>query len=225
MTHPLTKTDSGSRVRDPREGETVPDTLSPKGTSAGKRGARWRLSRITFYLHLWVGVLTAVVLLGISITGIILNHKRGLGLMPDVPHHPTAPFRVALPLAELALAALDAAPDQATPGWNQGDPLEPDLIDRMDVRPGSGYVKVRLDDNAVTEVTVDLSSGDVLHVGQRGDVFLEKLHSGEAFGRSFVLLADIGAVGLIITLITGYWLWLAPKVGRGHRAGTSREVS
>lgn len=203
----------------------MPDISRRKENPAGRRGTRLRLSRITFYLHLWVGVMTAVILLGMSVTGILLNHKRGLGFMPDVPRSPTAPFQGDLPLADLALAALEAAPDEATPGWSRGDPLEPGLIDRMDVRPGSGYVKVRLDDRAVTEVTVDLSSGEVLHVGQRGDVFLEKLHTGEALGGSFVLLSDIGGVGILITLITGYWLWLAPKVGRGQRAARSREAS
>lgn len=68
------------------------------------------------------------------------------------------------------------------------------------------------------EMTVDIATGTVLHVGRRGDVFLEKLHSGEAFGAAFVVLSDIAAVALVLTLITGYWLWLVPKLGRGIRA-------
>jgi uncharacterized iron-regulated membrane protein len=81
-------------------------------------------------------------------------------------------------------------------------------------------VKVRFRDAASTEVTVDLHDGRVLHVGERGDVFFEKLHSGEIFGgQPFVLLSDIAAIALVITLISGYWLWLAPKVTR-PRAGS-----
>jgi len=75
-------------------------------------------------------------------------------------------------------------------------------------------VKVRLRDERSTEMTVDLATGEVLHVGPRGDVFLEKLHSGEAFGARFVLLSDFAAVALVLTLTTGYWLWLVPKLGR-----------
>ena len=93
----------------------------------------------------------------------------------------------------------------------------------MDVRPRDGYVKVRMRDRASTEVTVDLASGRVLHVGRRGDVFLERLHSGEAFGDGWLLLSDAGAVALLATLVSGYWLWLAPKLrrrsGAGRRAG------
>jgi len=142
------------------------------------------------------------------VTGILLNHKRGLGLMPDVPHEPTAPFGAALPLDSLARIALARAGPAA--GTAARD------VDRMDVRPRDGYVKVRLRDAASTEVTVDVASGRVLHVGRRGDVFLERLHSGETFGGRGVLLSDAAAVALTVTLITGYWLWLAPKLRRAR---------
>jgi uncharacterized iron-regulated membrane protein len=176
---------------------------------------RRRLSRISFYAHLWLGVIVTVALVAISITGILLNHKRGLGLMPDVPHEPTAPFEQAIPLERLAYAALEAAPPEARGDWKPGDSVDIRLIDRMDVRPRDGFVKVRLRDKASTEATVDIASGKVVHVGKRGDVFLEKLHSGEIFGgQPYVLLSDIAAIGLMITLITGYWLWLAPKFYR-----------
>jgi len=188
------------------------------GTAGAPRSPRRRrrLSRAAFYIHLWLGVLSTIALIAISITGILLNHKRGLGLMPDVAHEATGPFGSSVALEELARAALTAAPADARPGWNPGDPVDLALIDRMDVRPRNGFVKVRLRDKASTEMTVDLASGAVIHVGRRGDVFLEKLHSGEAFGgTSFVILSDIAAVALVLTLITGYWLWLVPKLSRG----------
>jgi len=177
-----------------------------------------RFSRAAFYIHLWLGVLVTVALVSISITGILLNHKRGLGLMPDVAHEPTAPFEQSIHVERMARAALEAVPKQARGDWTPGDPVNTGLIDRMDVRPRDGFVKVRLRDEASTEITVDIATGKVLHVGRRGDAFLEKLHSGEAFGGSaWVILSDIAAVALLLTLITGYWLWLAPRL-RGGRA-------
>jgi len=170
---------------------------------------RRTLGRTAFYGHLWFGVLFTAALLVIAVTGILLNHKRGLGLMPDVPHEPTAPFASALSLDSLAAIALRAAPVQAGAA-----PTAEGTVDRMDVRPRNGFVKVRLRDAASTEVTVDLATGRVLHVGRRGDVFLEKLHSGEALA-GWVWLSDAAAIALVVTLITGYWLWLAPKRGRG----------
>jgi uncharacterized iron-regulated membrane protein len=160
-----------------------------------------RVQRAMFYAHLWVGVLFTVVLLVVAITGILLNHKRGLGLMPDPQHETTAPFTAALPLAELGERAVAAA----------GLPPEHSRIDRMDVRPRKGFVKVRLDDPAFTEVTLDLATGATIHIGPRGDVFMEQLHSGELLGSRWVLLTDAAAVAIVLLLLSGYWLWLAPR--------------
>jgi hypothetical protein len=188
---------------------------SRRAESQGR--SRKQLSRAAYYIHLWLGVLGTVALVGISVTGILLNHKRGLGLMPDVPHEPTAPFGSAISLARLAYAALEAAPQESKGSWKSGDPVDIGLIDRMDVRPRDGFVKVRLRDKSSMEMTVDIATGKVIHVGRRGDVFLEKLHSGEIFGgQPFVLLSDIAAVALVLALITGYWLWLAPKLRRSR---------
>jgi uncharacterized iron-regulated membrane protein len=176
------------------------------------------MRRVAFYVHLWLGVLSTFALIAISVTGILLNHKRGLGLMPDVPHAPTGEFSDAISVEQWAAAALAAAPPEARPGWAPGDPVPIGLIDRMDVRPRNGFVKVRLRDKASMEMTVDINSGQVIHTGRRGDVFLEKLHTGEIFGgQAFVILSDIAAIALVLTLITGYWLWLVPKLSRGVR--------
>jgi uncharacterized iron-regulated membrane protein len=178
---------------------------------------RKRLSRAAFYLHLWLGVIATVSLVGISVTGILLNHKRGLGLMPEVAHEATAPFGDAITLERIANAALEAAPEASRGEWKSGDPVDVNIIDRMDVRPRDGLAKVRLRDKASMEMTVDIATGKVIHAGRRGDVFLEKLHSGEALGGRFVLLSDIAAIALVLTLITGYWLWLVPKVGHARQ--------
>ena len=191
----------------------------------GARAVRRRkFSRLAFYVHLWLGVLSTVALIAISVTGILLNHKRGLGLQPDVPHEPSGAFTSTLSLERLANAALEAAPPEARPGWSPGDPVNLALIDRMDVRPRNGYVKVRLRDKASMEMTVDINTGRMVHAGRRGDVFLEKLHSGEIFGgQPFVLLSDIAAICLVLALITGYWLWLVPKLARGSARAEGRK--
>jgi hypothetical protein len=173
----------------PRAGGRAP--LTP-GTRAV---ARWM-----FQSHLWLGVITTGLVLVISVSGILLNHKRSLGLMPDVPNTPTGEFDRAQTLAQLAGRAAIAAPQAAAAG-----------IDRMDVRPGDALIKVRFNDDVVTEVTLDINDGRVLHIGERNDVFLEKLHSGEIFGDGWVLLSDFVAVSLIILVISGYWLWLFPR--------------
>ena len=159
-----------------------------------------RIARLMFHGHLWLGVITTGIVLVLGISGILLNHKRALGFMPDVPHEPTGALENALSISQLADAAAAAAPAAASAG-----------VDRMDVRPRDGLVKVRFRDDVVTEVTVDLSDGRVLHIGERNDVFMEKLHTGEIFGDNWVLLSDLGAVALFGLIISGYWLWLFPR--------------
>lgn len=174
-----------------------------------------RISRWAFHTHLWVGVIGTVMLMVIAVTGVLLNHKRALGLMPEVAHESSTPFAAAASLERIGAAALEAAPAEARKNWTPGDPVDPALIERIDVRPGSGYAKVRFRDRRHTEVTVDLSSAGVIHVGPRDDVYLELLHSGEVFGKDYVLLSDAAAIALALTLITGYWLWLVPRLTRG----------
>ena len=157
-----------------------------------------------FHGHLWLGVAVTALVLLICATGILLNHKRTFGLMPDVEHVATAPFEAALPLAELVARAGVAA----------GDSVAAAGVDRMDVRPGDGLVKVRFDDDVVTEVTLDLATGDVLEIGERNDVFLEKLHSGEIFGEHGILLSDVVAIVLTLLVLSGFWMWLYPRSRR-----------
>jgi hypothetical protein len=184
----------------PFSASTPPAPPPSAGRKPRDRSRGW--ARWMFHAHLWLGVVTTALVLIVCITGVLLNHKRPLGLMPDVSNDAPGALPRSLPLAELAARAERAVRgDVAAAG-----------IDRMDVRPGDGFVKVRFDDREVHEVTVDLASGRVLHVGPRNDVFLEKLHSGEIFGDGWTLLSDAAAVALAILVISGLWLWLYPRV-------------
>jgi len=184
-------------ARPPRPGRGSRKTESP---DQRRRGGR-TTARAMFFSHLWLGVAGTGILLLISITGILLNHKRGLGLMPDVSNEARGGLETALPMATLVVNAA-----AALPGDNSST-----AVDRLDIRPSDGIMKVRFDDARVMEVTVDVHTGEVLHVGERNDVFLEKLHSGEIFGDRWVLLSDAAAIFLVVLLVSGYWLWLYPR--------------
>lgn len=158
------------------------------------------LARWMFHTHVWIGVIAAVLLVVVSVTGIMLNHKSTLGFQPDAEAVEPG-LEGSLSLADLVRAAeAGAGAEVAAAG-----------VDRMDVRPDDGYVKVRFDDRVVTEVTVALRTGEILQVGERNDAFLEQLHSGEIFGDNWILLSDALAVGLLLLLVSGTWMWLYPK--------------
>ncbi len=170
-------------------------------TSEPREGQVRSTSPAGFYSRLIVGVIVTVALVSIAVTGIILNHRRELGLMPDVTNTSVTLFTNAMPLAELAIRARAA-----------GGPVVGNTgVDRMDVRPSEGLVKVRFSDPASTEVTLDIFSGETLAVGSRRDVFIGQLHSGEIFGRGGVFLGDAAAIGLILLIFGGFWFWLAPR--------------
>lgn len=158
------------------------------------------LARAAFYIHLWIGVLATVLFLTLAVTGILLNHKKALGFQPGPENAAPAPLEASLPLAALADRARAAHPD---------GPAAP--IDRMDVRPDDGLVKVRFEDDATTEISLALDDGRVLTSAPREDVFLEKLHSGEIFGDGWILLSDGAAAGLLFLTMTGLWIWLFPR--------------
>lgn len=154
-----------------------------------------------FHSHLWLGIMASAAILVVCATGILLNHKRPLGLMPGVEDPPGTPLADALPLARLVeIAGAEVEPTVRSAG-----------VDRMDVRPEDGLVKVRFDDPGITEVTLALATGEVLLVDARSDVFLERLHSGEIFGEHGILMSDFAAVTLALLLLSGYWLWLYPR--------------
>lgn len=185
----MNQPDNIERRSHPRAREKQP--VSPRTRSV----AKWM-----FHSHLWLGVLLSGLLILLSITGILLNHKRPFGLMPDVEHEATGTLDEAMPIAELVRLAGAAAPAADAAG-----------VDRLDVRPRDGMMKVRFRDDVVTEVTINLVDGSILNVGERNDVFLEKLHTGEIFGDNWVLLSDFAAVVLVVLVISGYWLWLFPR--------------
>src|SRR5690349_7352113 len=94
---------------------------SARPREGGRMWARWM-----FHAHLWLGIATTGVVLVMCVTGILLNHKRPLGLLPDVPNPSPGALSSSLPVAALAARAERAVPAEVAASG----------IDRMDLRPG-----------------------------------------------------------------------------------------
>lgn len=92
-----------------------------------------------------------------------------------------------------------------------------DDIDRLDVRPSKGVVKVRCKNR--WELQLDLQTAEILSSNYRRSDFIESLHDGSFFGDlsklGIFLLNGIVLLGL---WATGLWLWWLPlKVKRAKR--------
>lgn len=169
-----------------------------------------RFNRLNRKTHYWLGAIVAVPLLIVISTGLLLQLKkhwrwvqpaeqRGTGTIPRLEF-------------ESILASVRQEPAFREIGW--------DDINRLDIRPGRGVAKVLLDNG--WEVQVDLGTGQVLQSAYRRSDWIEALHDGSFFGGDWAKLGIFlpSAVGLLVLLLTGLWLFYLPLAGnRKPRAG------
>ena len=91
------------------------------------------------------------------------------------------------------------------------------IIDRLDVRPSKGVVKV-LYAEGNWEVQIDGSSGEVKSIAKRYSDWIESLHDGSIVSDLFKLFSmNFLGIGVIILMSSGIWLWYGPKVVRKRR--------
>jgi len=84
-------------------------------------------------------------------------------------------------------------------------------IDRIDIRPDKGIVKVNFE-QAYWEVQMDGHSGKVLSIAQRHSDWIEQVHDGSIISETFKLLSmHTLSFGLLALVMSGCWLWLGPK--------------
>jgi hypothetical protein len=115
---------------------------------------------------------------------------------------------------DVILAAAKAMPEAGVRSW--------DDIDRLDVRPGKGILKVIT--KSRWEAQLALADGAVLQVAYRRSDLIETLHDGSFFGD----VAKLGiflpsGVVLFVLWMTGIYLWLLPYLMKRKRARLQRQ--
>lgn len=89
-------------------------------------------------------------------------------------------------------------------------------VDRLDVRPGKGVVKVRA--NNRWEVQIDAKDAKVLHSQYRRSDLIESIHDGSFFHPLAKMWLFLPAgIALFIMWLTGIYLFLMPYLGRRKR--------
>lgn len=166
-------------------------------------------------LHKWIGIAVSIILLTLAVTGILLNHKKKMGYMPEVEHEASGQISQGLPIEKVAMIAITASDSKDIQSVKD--------IDRIDYRTKNMSAKVRFKDSENTEVIVDSVTGKVLNVGSRTDVFIEKLHSGEIFGDMFILVTDVAAASLVLLTFSGFYIWIWPKWRRRSNMQLKKE--
>ena len=168
--------------------------------------ARWNRK-----LHRWGAILIALPLLVVVGSGILLQLKkqsdwiqpstrRGSGAVPTLSF-------------DRILAAAAAVPEAGVTTW--------DDVDRLDVRPSKGVVKVRA--KSGWEVQVDTTTGEVLQVAVRRSDLIESIHDGSFFHEKAKLWIFLPAALILAGLWgTGIYLFVLPHLKR--RTGRARKA-
>jgi hypothetical protein len=173
-----------------------------------------KLSKLSRTFHRWGSILSLLPLMIIIVSGIILQLKKevpliqpptqaGTGSQPSISFDRILEVAKTVRLAEIA-------------SW--------DDIDRLDVRPDKGMVKVRGKNH--WEIQIDAQTGEVLQVAVRRSDLIESIHDGTYFHESFKLWVFLPA-GLILAVltITGLHLFLLPHLARRRQRRKKRDAS
>lgn len=158
-------------------------------------------------LHRLGAVAVGIPFLLVIVSGLLLQVKKQVTWIQPAEQR-TA---VAIPGLswETVLAAAQAHPEAAVTTWED--------IDRVDVRPSKGILKVIT--KSRWELQLGLADGALLQTAYRRSDFIETLHDGSFFGDAAKLWIFL-PVGIVVfgLWLTGLYLWLLPRLTRRKRA-------
>ena len=145
----------------------------------------------------------ALLLLISAITGILLAWKKHIDILqPPTKTGKTrelSAYQSVEALAQSAVAAVDSLG------------LKVENLARIEYRPAKGIAKV-IFDTGNWEVQIDASTLEVYSLAKRHSDWIEDLHDGSIISGFFKLISmNFLGIGLILLLITGLWLWWAPR--------------
>ena len=158
------------------------------------------------WLHRWGSILIALPILLVIATGIVLQLKKQVAWVQPPSQRgsaaePTLAFDRILEIAR-------TVPEAGITGW--GD------IDRLDVRPSNGMLKVRAKNR--WEIQLDAASGDILQVAYRRSDLIESLHDGSFFHDQAKLWLFLPAAIVLLGLwLTGIYLFILPYLVKWKR--------
>jgi uncharacterized iron-regulated membrane protein len=159
-------------------------------------------------IHYWASFGVALPLIVMICSGLLLQSKKHWTWVQPAEHRGTG-STPAIDL-ESILASVKQMPDADVQGW--------DDVNRLDVRPGRGMVKVWL--NSGWEVQVDLGTGRILQTAYRRSDLIESIHDGSFFGGDWTKLGLFLPAGLVLLLLwlSGLWMWWVPFAAKRRRA-------
>ncbi len=150
-------------------------------------------------LHRWFSIAICLPLILVICTGLLLQLKKHWGWVQP-PTRSGIGEEIALSFDDI-LEISKRYPQAEIADWSD--------VDRLDVRPNKGVVKVRC--NNRWELQIDLASGDLLSSAYRRSDLIESLHDGSWFSDLAKLLIFLpNGIVLLFLWFTGLYLWYLP---------------
>ncbi len=162
-----------------------------------------KASRLNRIVHRWGSILIALPTLCVLSTGVLLQLKKQSSWIQPVTKRGSevAPVLSFTRILEIG----QSVPEAQIESW--------DDIDRLDVRPGKGVVKIRAKNR--WEVQVDTSTGKILQVAFRRSDLIESIHDGSFFSDTAKLGIFLpSALILLILWGTGIYLFFLPHLAK-----------
>lgn len=163
-------------------------------------------------LHRYIGSWLLFFFFCIALTGLLLGWKKHSGgyILPNTEKGTSTNLAVWIPLDSLQRIAQQTVQEKL-PGSGTS-------LDRMDIRPDKGTVKISFKDHFY-EVQLDGATGNVLAINLRKSDIIEQLHDGSIFDTLFHInsgsiklgYTTVAGLGLVFLCISGFWLWYNPK--------------
>jgi uncharacterized iron-regulated membrane protein len=157
-------------------------------------------------IHKWASITIVLPLLIILLSGMLLLVKKHFNFIQPTTQvgesiTPSITFDNVLKIAK----QIDIAQIHT---WKD--------IDRLDVRPNKGIIKIRSKNNI--EIQIDHSTGNVLKVEKRNYELIESIHDGTFFQKNanIWLMLPISIITLVM-LIAGFIMFFQPYFKTNYR--------
>ena len=160
-------------------------------------------SRFNRIVHRWGATVVALPTIIVLVSGVVLQLKKESDwIQPSTQTGSDQPPQISF---SKILEIAKSVPEGQVRTW--------DDIDRVDVRPGKGMLKVRCKNR--WEIQLDATTGDVLQNAYRRSDLIESLHDGSFFSdfvKLWIFLPT--AIVLIVLWGTGLYLFLLPYLAK-----------
>lgn len=157
-------------------------------------------------LHRWLALGVALPFLVVISTGILLQLKKQLDWVQ--PQERSTAARTPTVSFDRLLAAARGVPAAGIAEWSD--------VDRIDVRPAKGIVKIT--STSRWELQIDIETGAVLQSAYRRSDLIESLHDGSWFHSRVKLWLFLPTAFAVLGMwVTGIYLFVLPHLARKRR--------